>query len=188
MMNLFDDPEKVNEYIKMSEAYNGRSLIEKLKEYLPHGSSLLEIGMGPGKDLDILSEVYHATGSDRSKLFVNRYNAMHPNSQAVLLNAVDLNIDRTFQGIYSNKVLIHLSKNELEQSFQSQLNILESGGIAFHSFWRGDKEESFDGLRFVYYTIETIAPLIPPKFKLIYHYNYNEDSDNDSFAIILKKI
>jgi len=187
-MNLFDDPKQVEEYIKMSQAYDGRDLIAKLKEYLPLGSTLLEVGMGPGKDLDILSQDYDATGSDRSKIFVNRYKKMHPESDVMTLDACFLKTSRTFQGIYSNKVLIHLSKDELKQSFQSQLNIIKKGGVAFHTFWAGDKEESFDGLRFIYYTIKTLTPLIPSEFSLIDHYYYKEDSDNDSLAIILKRI
>ena len=36
------------------------------------GSTLLELGMGPGKDLDLLKKTYSVTGSDSSKIFVYR--------------------------------------------------------------------------------------------------------------------
>lgn len=40
----------------MAEGYDGEELIKILKEYLPEKSTLLELGMGPGKDLDILKK------------------------------------------------------------------------------------------------------------------------------------
>lgn len=45
----FDTDEGADEYIRMAEGYDGRELIEVLQRYVPSGSSVLEIGMGPGK-------------------------------------------------------------------------------------------------------------------------------------------
>ena len=72
-MGYFDEESNVNAYIKMCEDYDGREIIGKLKEHLPPRSSVLELGMGPGKDLDILSQNYTVTGSDSSQLFLDRY-------------------------------------------------------------------------------------------------------------------
>jgi len=72
-MGYFDSEKTVEEYIEMVEGYDGAELINALKGYLPKGSTLLELGMGPGKDLDILKESYLVTGSDSSQIFVDRY-------------------------------------------------------------------------------------------------------------------
>ena len=45
----------VNEYIKMAKGFDGRDLIEKLKGFLPEHSSVLELGSGPGVDLDFFN-------------------------------------------------------------------------------------------------------------------------------------
>lgn len=63
-MSYFDDLKNVYEYIKMPEAYGGKELIDVLQTHLKIGSKVLELGMGPGKDLDILNRSYKATGSD----------------------------------------------------------------------------------------------------------------------------
>jgi len=55
----FYDSEKGNEdYIKLAEGFDGAELIEWLCGYLSKNSSVLEVGMGPGKDLDILLKTY----------------------------------------------------------------------------------------------------------------------------------
>ena len=55
-MGYWNNKKNIEEYIKMSEGYDGRKLIKILKKFLPEGSSVLELGMGSGKDLDILNE------------------------------------------------------------------------------------------------------------------------------------
>ena len=137
----------------MVDGYDGRELIEELQKHLPRGSSVLELGMGPGIDLTLLKKYYQVTGSDYSKIFIDRYRKQNPDADLIVLNAVTLKTDRKFDGLYSNKVLIHLTREELKQSIKRQADILEPEGIICHSFWRGDKEENYDGLLFIYYTL-----------------------------------
>ena len=40
--------ESVDEYIRLADGHNGALLIDKLKNFLPANSHLLEIGTGPG--------------------------------------------------------------------------------------------------------------------------------------------
>jgi cyclopropane fatty-acyl-phospholipid synthase-like methyltransferase len=57
-MGYFDERKNVDAYIQMAEGYDGRELITILKKRLPAGSTVLELGMGPGIDLDLLAESY----------------------------------------------------------------------------------------------------------------------------------
>lgn len=171
----------------MAEGFDGKNLIKILKQYLPAGSTLLELGMGPGKDLDILKKHYKVTGSDNSQVFLDLYQKKHPDADIINLNAVTVETERRFDCIYSNKVLIHLTKNELEQSFQNQYTALKAGGFLFHSFWWGDKEEEMQGLRFIYYTDATLQDLIGDRFSVVASSRYKEMEENDSFYIVLRK-
>lgn len=54
----------------MAKGYNGRELIAVLNKYLPAGAMVLELGMGPGKDLNLLAQRYTVTGSDTSREFL----------------------------------------------------------------------------------------------------------------------
>jgi cyclopropane fatty-acyl-phospholipid synthase-like methyltransferase len=186
-MNFFDDIDNINEYINMSMGYDGKELIEKLRLYLKPGSTLLELGMGPGKDLDILAETYKVTGSDFSTLFIDLYRKSNPEADLLRLDAIELKTDRKFDSIYSNKVLHHIKEDELEESFKNQLKILNEEGLIFHTFWLGDKEENHHGLRFIYYTHEKLMKLIPDSFELIKSEEYGELKENDSFYVILRK-
>jgi hypothetical protein len=52
-MGFFDTEKGVEQYIKMAEGYDGAELIKILQKYLPQNSTVLELGIGPGKDMDI---------------------------------------------------------------------------------------------------------------------------------------
>ena len=111
-MNYYKDKENVKKYIEMAKGYDGKYLIEILNKYLSEGSSVLELGMGPGKDLNILSKYYDVTGSDYSKLFLDLYREKYRNMKVdlLVLDARTLDTSKTFDCIYSNKVLYHLTK------------------------------------------------------------------------------
>lgn len=186
-MSYFDNPDNVEQYIKMAEDYDGRELIDVLRRYLPPGATVLELGMGPGKDLELLREYYSVTGSDNSQAFLNRYLQNHPNADLMLLDAAEMCIERQFDGIYSNKVLHHLTQGQVKKSFECQAQILCDDGIALHSFWYGNKEEEFSGLRFVYYNEQTICDVIGVQFELADLERYTETDEDDSFYIVLRK-
>ena len=186
-MNYFDDPKNVDDYIKMVEGNDSGYLLGKLEKYLSPGSTLLEIGTGPGKDLDLLRLRYEATGSDLSQVFIDKYLTVNPQATVLKLDAVTLNTNQKFHCVYSNKVLHHLPKDQLPISFYNQDKILESGGIVMHTFWYGDKIESFDGLLFVYYTINQLKEILPENWDILEASLYKEMNDDDSICLIARK-
>ena len=186
-MSFYDEEKNVEEYIKMAEGFDGKEFIPILRKYLKENSSVLELGMGPGKDVELLSEYYQVTGSDNSKVFVEKYRKDHPDADLLQLDAITLDTERKFDCIYSNKVLYHLSKKQLEESFRKQAALLNKEGILFHTFWYGDQEENQSGLQMVYYTQETLANLIGAEFEEIELQIYAEMEENDSFYILLQK-
>ena len=186
-MGFFDTEKGVNEYLKMAEGYDGAELIKILQEHLPEKSTVLELGMGPGKDLDILSKTFTVTGSDNSQIFLDRYKKHNPNADVLKLDAVTLSTNRNFDCIYSNKVLHHLTREDLRKSFQRQKEILNLNGIAFHSFWRGDKDENFDGLLFTKYQIDGLKDIIGDNFNIQSIKIYTEIEKDDSIYVVLNK-
>lgn len=171
----------------MAEGYDGKSLIDILKKFLPKGSTVLELGVGPGKDLKLLKKYYTVTGSDISKIFLDLYRKNNPQADLMLLDAITVKTDRKFDCIYSNKVLHHLSKTELRESLRRQDIALKKDGILFHSFWKGSKEEEEFGLKFVYYTKKKLIKMIGNIFEILQIDEYGEMKDNDSIYLILKK-
>ena len=186
-MGYFDEPENVDKYIRMAEGYDGRELIAVLSVHLPPGSTVLELGMGPGKDLDLLAQTYTVTGSDSSRLFLKLYRERHPGADLILLDATSIETGRRFDCIYSNKVLHHLSRSDLQRSFARQQSVLNDGGLVLHSFWYGDGEQEHGGLRFVYYAEDELLNAVRPGFEVLAVERYNEIEEGDSFYALLRK-
>lgn len=178
----------VKEYIHLAKEVNGKQLIDKLKNVLSDRSTLLEIGSGPGKDWKILNQSYHAIGSDNSPEFLNYLGTTNPNGEFLTLDAVTLETDKKFDGIYSNKVLHHLDDSELVDSIRRQHEILHYDGIICHSFWKGTGFEIFKGLFVNYYNEFDLKKLFSAYFKVLSIENYSEFEDGDSLVLIAQKI
>ena len=186
-MGYFDEKKNVEEYISMAEGYEGKALIQILKKYLPRGSAVLELGMGPGKDLDLMKSFFKATGSDLSDIFLDLYRKNNPGADILKLDAVSLKTDRIFDSVYSNKVLHHIPEDQLIQSLMRQKVITSENGILLHSFWKGKKRsEVFSGLYFYYYEPDDMNAIAEKYFEVIETSVYSEMEDNDSFYILMK--
>ena len=122
------------------------------------------------------------------EVFIERFRKQHPSADLIRIDAVEMDIDRKFDCIYSNKVLHHLSAEELKTSLQQQARVLNSKGIALHSFWHGDKEETHHGLRFVYYTEESLTKLVGPEYEVLDLQCYEEMEPDDSLYLLLRKL
>ena len=185
-MGFFDTEEGVKQYIKMTEGYDGTELIEILQKYLPENSTVLELGIGPGKDMDILKKTYRVTGSDNSQIFLYKCKERYPDSNLLLLDAVTIQTDRKFDCIYSNKVLHHLTKDDLTKSLQRQKEMLNPNGILFHSFWKGNKVEEMEGLLFTYYETEDLKKMAESDFEILALETYTEMEKYDSIYMVLR--
>ena len=84
-------------------------------------------------------------------------------------------------------MLHHLTKPQLKKSFNQQSRVLTPSGVLLHSFWYGNKTEEFSGLRFVYYTVESLRSVIGTDYEIIETAKYTEMEPDDSLYVVLKK-
>ncbi len=188
-MDYFKNRKNVDLYTEMMADYDNNFVISEVSKILPKGSRLLELGMGTGVDLISLSSEYDVIGSDSSHLFVKDFKKKS-DIEVMVLDAVDINISRYFDCIYSNKVLQHLSKEDFIKSLNSQSRHLSTNGIIYATLWTGEYREEFefDGqLRFVYYDETTLKNLIPNELQLEQLIYYSEFETNDSLIMILRR-
>lgn len=176
--------ESVEEYIQLAEGVNGVELIHKLQDYLPRGSTLLEIGSGPGSDFKLLQAQYEVTGSDYSEIFVDHLKNTYPDEPFLELNAATLQTNLKFDGIYSNKVLHHLTNEHLMSSIKRQYEILNPKGIICHSFWRGEGDEFFKGMHVKYHTEIALEKIFADHFQILHLTSYQEFEAEDSLLLI----
>jgi SAM-dependent methyltransferase len=186
-VGLFDTEEGVRKYLEMVEGQDGAALVEVLKRHLPAGSSVLEIGMGPGKDLDLLRGSFAATGSDLSQAFLDLYRRGRPDADLLRLDAVTLDTDRRFDALYSNKVLHHLPRAQMRASLARQRRVLKDGGLVLHSFWHGEKEEEHEGLIFVHYTEAELEEAFARGYTVLEVERYEEMNEDDSVYVVARR-
>ena len=187
MQGYYHTRDTAEEYIRMAEGFDGKLLISELRKFLPANSSILELGMGPGTDLDLLKTEFVVCGSDFSSEFLEIYKKKNPDADLLNIDAVTLRTDRTFDAIYSNKVLHHLTDEELGSSFMNQYEILNSDGIVCHSFWKGKGEENYHGLLFNYHLEEEAEEWLGSGFETLLMMEYKESANGDSFLLIARK-
>lgn len=187
-MGLYDTDEGVDQYIAMCDGMDGRAHVDRLKELLPEGAQVLELGMGPGADYELMRHYFSVLGTDTSFAFLERMQDKRPGADLLELDARTLETERTFDGIYSNKVLHHLTRAELEESFRRQADRLLPGGVALHTFWYGaHAPEEHGGMRFTYYTEESLQALLPDALKVESIRRYRELEDDDSIELVVRK-
>ena len=186
-MSFYHSKEGVSKYIEMAEGYDGRELVDVLTQHLEANASVLEIGIGPGVDLDLLSKHFAVTGSDYSQLFLDRYRASHPDADLIQLDAITLETDRQFDAIYSNKVLHHLNEDDLRKSIQRQRDILTPHGIVMHAFWYGDRLEEHAGMKFHYRNEAFLKEMFSPGFEILQLKRYMEFEENDSVYLVARR-
>ncbi len=186
-MSYYKTKESVDEYIELAKDVDGRLLIDKLRKHLQSNSTILELGSGPGTDWKILNEYYNVVGSDKSKEFLNRLVDNNPKGEFLEIDAKNIETDKKFDGLYSNKVLQHLNDKELGASTIRQFEILNSNGIICHSFWEGEGSEIFKGLYVQYYNEEALRKHFEKQFNILLLDKYCEFEDDDSILIIAQK-
>ena len=188
MDKYYHTKESFEEYIRLAEGYSGEKLIEKLIKFLPLKSKILELGSGPGKDWNILSNKgFDVVGTDYSEEFVKYLASAFPRGEFLQLDASKLEIEDSFDSIYSNKVLHHLSDEQLKNSFNRQYKLLNSAGIICHSFWKGKGDEEFKGMYVNYHSKKEIEKLITPNFEILILEEYKEFEEGDSLFLIGRK-
>lgn len=185
-MSHFDDPANVEAYAALTADAVDETLYAPLHGLLERGARVLELGSGPGHDLVRLAETFEVTGSDTSNAFVDYVSRVFPEFEMLRLDARTLDTDRRFDAIFSNKVLQYLDDKELRASFNQQANRLAPGGVAFHTFWRGQGTEPEFELTTFRRRLADVKALLGAQWAVVEHRIYSELLEKDSFWVLLK--
>lgn len=171
------------------QGYDNHYVIDCVKQYLPQGASILELGMGIGLDFQVLNQSYQVLGTDYSPLFIEDYKKNYPDANIRVMDARLIDIDQSFDCVFSNKVLQHLTKKELLLSLKQQKKILNGNGIIFMTLWYGDYWEEWmmdHSLLFTYYTEQDIIDMLSGLFHIESLSRYTEMEENDSLMVVLR--
>ncbi len=184
---FFEREDNVKQYIEMTADYDGSWFFEQFTRYIPTTHKALELGMGPGKDLDNIRQKYDVVGSDYSFVFAELYKRQHPEVKVMVLDAVNIKTDAKFDCIYSNKVLHHLPTEDFKTSLARQAEVLNDKGLVLHTFWRGSGKDEFNGLLFHYYEQDELKKLFEEHYNIVHMDNYKELKADDSIIVVAQK-
>ena len=185
--NFYEKKSNVDHYINFTPSHDGTLLVDLLVKNLAEGDSVIELGMGPGKDFSLLSNYFQVTGSDYSKLFLEIYREKHENADLMHLDARTLETERKFDAIFSNKALIHFSSEELQLSFNRQHQLLNDNGLILHSFWYGERTSVFNDLTLVEHNEKDLSDMLENLFDILDIKQHAKMSENDSIYVLARK-
>jgi len=184
---FFLNENNVKQYIDMTADYDGQWFLTQFLKHIPQDHNALELGMGPGTDLDNIRQHYDVVGSDYSFVFAERYKHRHPEVKIMILDAITIKTDMHFDVIYSNKVLHHLSHQDLKKSIRRQAELLDKNALIFHTFWSGSGTDEYQGLLFNYYNKKDIKELFEDQFHITHLETYQENKTDDSILLVAQK-
>lgn len=107
-------------------------LPQRFSATLPRNSRVLDLGCGPGRDLDIFAADGHiATGLDLNTHFVEMASRRHNVLHADMRELTQLFSVSTFDGIWAQASLVHLSNDDARRVIANCFDLLQSNGIFF---------------------------------------------------------
>lgn len=188
-MSYFHDLDNASEYARECEHCDATEQVALLHDVLAVNASILELGSGPGNDLELLSRHYDVAGSDESPAFLSILKARHPGFTILKLDAEKIETTDSYDAIYSNKVLQHLSDAQLVKSFARQAELLHPEGYVLHLIWC-DLDDAPTDIFPVFETRDEgqIAELMGTNFRIVAAEAYSEFKPDDSLAILARKV
>lgn len=166
-LNYYDEHAK-----EWAEAHHGfdeesfwKDWMEKLHKLLPNGK-VLEIGSGSGKDASNLLRLgYEYIGTDASKGLLEVAKRRSPNGVFKNIRVQDLKDnfnENEFDGFWTAATLLHVPKDEIDQSLQNIHFVVRDGGIGFISVKQGEgeSEDVETGRLFSYYSQDEFTDVL----------------------------
>lgn len=182
--------ETIETYEKNAHEYakkrNNIPPIDELKYFssLLMGSKVLEIGIGPGRDLVFLHEGgMDVFGIDICDNFLNICHINAPQAHIAKMDTIELGFKRdTFSGIWCCAVLSHLNYTDVFIAIEEFFRVLNDNGILFIAVKSGvrkcpyyDKEfSSYKRIMFEFEKKDIAEMLSSAGFVIDRIYEYNE--------------
>lgn len=148
--------------------------MKKFNEYLPSGR-IIEIGSGIGKDAKSLIDLgYDYIGIDPSVGFLELAQKRCPSGKFIKKYAHEINPSLgEFDGFWASAVLLHIPRDEMNESLLAISSVLRKGAIGFIVMKEGEGEriDSETGRLFTYYQED--------EFRTVLEWNGFEVLDTD---------
>lgn len=121
------------EYAASRAGTEDRVELEKLRSFLGEHAKVLDVGCAAGRDTRIMKDMgLDATGSDLAEKLLAIGRRENPDISFVLADMRALPFgDQTFDAVWANAVLHHVSKPEMPGVLREFLRVLKPGGVVY---------------------------------------------------------
>lgn len=101
--------------------------------YLPPGAHILDVGCGNGwKSRYMLDRGYRVTGIDLSDGMIDLARQQAPEAEFIVMDLADIDqVCGNFDAIFAQAVLLHIPKNDVQQSVRLLTTKLAPGGYMY---------------------------------------------------------
>ncbi len=104
--------------------------------------SVLEVGVGNGKESAILSQNHEYTGADISEGMIRTAREYQPHLEFVQASVTDLKFeDDSFDNFFTAATLLHIPRVEMPKALSEIRRVVKNNGIGFISLKEGEGEE-----------------------------------------------
>ncbi len=119
-----------------------------LRLHLPRFQKVLELGSNKGEDLKLLDEYYEVIASEDEKVKTRYLKDEFIDIRVILTDKIKLDIQKNFDCIFTNQKLDDYTLDEIKESFENQMKLLNKDGLIFHIFnsKKVNKDEIIDSL------------------------------------------
>ncbi len=158
-MNYYDQYSQL--FIDSTLNVDMSDLYSMFLENIPKGSYILDIGCGPGRDLNYFRENdYNAKGLEPSSKLA-AYARAFSQCEVIEIGIEDYESKEKYDGIWACASLLHLDTENLEQAFIKISGLMHDTSIFYCSFKYGSYEGKRNGRFFNDQTLESVEALLP---------------------------
>ncbi len=158
---------EIDEVIEKSHA----DLKKVVRENLKSGSSVMDIGCGPGLYLKDFSSDFKLYGQDISSEMINIASKELPLAHFIEGNIMDIELPKDLDLIYSIGVLIYLPPSEIKTFIEKIYTSLKPGGILYLNYPHAISfiDLLYPDLNYVQYSPKNIEKIARKLFIIEYH-------------------
>lgn len=182
-------------YAKNTEAFHPQLEAQKFLNRLPANGTVLDIGCGPGRDAKIFSDLnFNVIGIDFSASMIKLAKENAPLCTFHVMDMEELDFPNdSFDGIWANCSLLHISKKNMPFVLKKIYAILKFNGVFYLSVKEGDRDEAltadsrYEGVKkywSYYQQNELLALLHSAGFQILDISIQHPDSDYHTHSIL----
>ena len=156
-----------NDFFERTAYVDLQDIYDDFLPFLPSKAHILDLGCGSGRDSSYFKlQGFDVTALDASEELV-KLASSHIGQEVLLMNFQDLDFQDTFDAVWANASLLHVSYKDLKNILEKIYTSLKKEGIFYASFKYGDKNRSVGGREFYDMNEHLIELYLPPLFDLL---------------------